>query len=188
MSDPTKPLLDLWRKQFEEGTQAWARLLTQAPAAPAPPPDPTAFWRPLVEQWVQAWAHMFAQTPVTPDVATQWKQFLDQSVEAWSQALGQAMQTDGFAQMLGRYLDQWLAVYSPARKAMDQSLDTALQTMNLASRSQLTAVARQIVELDERVERLEDGIAAILKRLDDAARRTARPEAAVPEAAPRERR
>lgn len=186
MADTTQPLFDLWRKQFEEGTQAWARLLGQTPA---PPPDPTTFWRPLVEQWVQAWARMFAQTPLTPDVAAQWKQFLDQSVEAWSQALGQAMQTEGFAQLLGRYLDQWLAVYAPARKAMEQSLDTALQTMNLASRSQLTAVARQIVELDERVERLEDGIAAVLKRLDEMARRTARPDASgVPEPAPGEPR
>jgi hypothetical protein len=188
MTDTGQPLFDLWRKQFEEGTQAWARLVSQTPAAPS---DPTAFWRPLVEQWVQAWARMFAQTPASPEVATQWKQFLDQSVETWSQALGQAMQTEAFAQMLGRYLDQWLAVYNPARKAMDQSLDTALQTMNLASRSQLTAVARQIVELDERVERLEDGIAAVLKRLDEVARRPgpARPEtSAVPEASPQERR
>jgi hypothetical protein len=142
----------------------------QAPPAAAPP-DPATFWRPLVDQWVQAWARMFAQTPVTPDIATQWKQFLDQSIEAWSQALGQAMQTEPFAQMLGRYLDQWLAAYAPARKAMEQSLDSALQTMNLASRTQLTAVARQIVELDERVERLEEGIAAILKRLDERERR-----------------
>jgi hypothetical protein len=170
MTDSTQPLADLWRKQFEEGAQAWARLMGQAPPAAAPP-DPATFWRPLVDQWVQAWARMFAQTPVTPDIATQWKQFLDQSIEAWSQALGQAMQTEPFAQMLGRYLDQWLAAYAPARKAMEQSLDSALQTMNLASRTQLTAVARQIVELDERVERLEEGIAAILKRLDERERR-----------------
>jgi CII-binding regulator of phage lambda lysogenization HflD len=76
------------------------------------------------------------------------------------------MQSDVFAQLLGRYLDQWLAAYAPARKAMDQSLDTALQTLNLASRTQLTAVARQLVELDERVERLEDMLKEIGKKLD----------------------
>ena len=36
----------------------------------------------------------------------------------------------------------------------------------MASRSQLTSVAKQIVELEERLERMEDGINAILKRLD----------------------
>jgi hypothetical protein len=163
----TSQVFEVWKKQLEEGAQAWARLLGQSPAAP---PDPATFWRPVVEQWVQAWARAFAQTPAGPDVVAQWKQLLDQSIDAWSRALGQAMNTEAFAQQLGRYLDQWLVAYGPAKKAVDQSLDTALQTMNLASRTQLTAVARQIVELDERVERLEDGLGAVLKRLDEIAR------------------
>jgi hypothetical protein len=37
--------------------------------------------------------------------------------------------------------------------------------MNLASRTQLTSVAKQIVELEERLERIEDGVQAILGRL-----------------------
>ncbi len=166
MSDTPQQLIDLWKKQFEEGAQAWAKLLGQAPTPPPAAADPTTFWRPLTEQWVQAWARMFAQAPMSPNVGAQWKQFLDQSIDAWSRALGQAMNSDVFAQLLGRYLDQWLAAYAPARKAMDQSLDTALQTLNLASRTQLTAVARQVVDLDERVERLEDTLQEIMKKLD----------------------
>jgi hypothetical protein len=154
-------LFDLWRKQLEDGAQAWSKLLSQ-PAA-APPTDPMAFWRPMVEQWVQASARAFGQTPMSPDVIGQWKQFLDQSIEAWSKALGDAMNTEGFAQMLGRYLDQWLVTTAPVKKAADQAIDQALQTLNLASRSQLTAVARQIVELEERVERIEEAVNAVLR-------------------------
>jgi hypothetical protein len=183
MAGATEQLFKLWRAQFEEGAQAWARLLSEQPDAV---PEPTAFWRPLVEQWVQAWARAFAQTPATPEVMNQWKAFLDQSIEAWSRALGQAMHTDAFARWLGRYLEQWLAAYGPVKKAADQSLEAALQTMNLASRSQLTTVARQIVELDERVERVEDGMQAILMKLDALARRVGRREGAAA-AAPRER-
>src|SRR6267378_3089018 len=122
------PLLDLWRKQFEESAAAWTRMVEQAPP---PPTDPTAFWRPVLNQGLEQWARMFAQTPASPDLATQWKQFLDQWIEAWSRVLEQAV-----------------------------------TTLNLASRSQLTAVAKQIVELEERLERVEDGVQAILKRLD----------------------
>jgi hypothetical protein len=161
---PNQQLFELWRTQVEEGARAWSRLLAQSPAAP---PDPTAFWRPVMEQWVQAWARAFAGTPMTPDLMTQWKQFLDQSIDAWSRALGQAMNSEGFAQLLGRYLEQWLVTYGPVKKASEQAIDAALQTLNLASRSQLTAVARQIVELEERVERVEDGVSAVLRRLDD---------------------
>src|SRR6266404_584652 len=111
------PLLDLWRKQFEESAAAWTRMVGQAPP---PPTDPTAFWRPVLNQGLEQWARLFAQTPMTPDLATQWKQFIDQ----------------------------------------------ALQTLNMASRSQLTAVAKQIIELEERLERMEDTLGAILQRLD----------------------
>lgn len=164
---PAQELFDLWRRQFEEGAQAWARLVSQTPAAP---PDPTAFWGPLLEQWTTAWARTLAQAPVSPDLLAQWKQFLDQSIEAWSRALGQAMGTEAFAQLLGRYLDQWLAACGPLKKATEQSVEAALQTLNVASRTQLTGVARQIVELEERIDRLEDGVAAVLRKLDDLAR------------------
>jgi hypothetical protein len=161
--NPTQQMFDMWRKGLEEGAQSWSRLLAQTPAAP---PDPAAFWRPAVEQWVQAWARVFAQAPVTPDIAGQWKQMLDQSIEAWSRALGQAMNTDSFARQLGGYLDQWMAAYAPVRKVQDQATEQALQTLGVASRSQLTAVAKQIVELEERLERIEDSITLVRERLE----------------------
>jgi len=157
----TQQLFELWRKQLEEGAAAWSKLMS--PPTPPPPTDPMAFWRPMVDQWVQASARAFAQTPMTPDALAQWKQFLDQSIDAWSRALGQAMNTEAFAQMLGRYLDQWLVASAPIKKAGDQAIDQALQTLNVASRSQLTAVAKQIVELEERVERIEEAVNAVLR-------------------------
>jgi hypothetical protein len=159
-------LFEMWRKQLEDGAQAWSKLLSQPAAAAAPTPDPMAFWRPMVDQWVQASARVFAHTPMTPDLMTQWKQFLDQSIDAWSRAMGEAMNTDAFAQMLGRYLDQYLVASAPIKKATDQAVDNALQTLNLASRSQLTAVAKQIVDLEERVERIEEAVNAVLKAIE----------------------
>src|SRR5438093_1815493 len=167
MADAAAPnqLFEQWRKQFEEGAQAWARLVT--PPAPAAPPDPMAFWQPVLDQGVQTWAKLFAQTPATPELLTQWKQFLDQWIEAWSRVLGQAMGTEQFAKLMGQSLDQFLVASAPAKKVVDQQIDQALQALNLPSRSQLTAVAKQIVELEERIERLEDSIAVALRRLSD---------------------
>lgn len=165
MSDPTTQLFDTWRRQLEESTQAWTKLVSQV-SPPAVPADPVAFWRPVLNQGLENWARMFAQTPASPDLAAQWKQFLDQWIEAWSRVLGQAMNTEGFAQMMGRSMEQMLAAQAPAKKAGEQALDQLLVTLNVASRSQLTGVAKQIVELEERLERVEDGIQAILRRLD----------------------
>jgi len=161
-------LFEQWRKQFEEGAQAWSRLITQtSAAAPSPTPDPTAFWRPVLDQGVQTWAKLFAQTPATPELLTQWKQFLDQWIEAWSKVLGQAMGTEQFAKMMGQSLDQMLVTAAPARKVVDQQIEQALQALNLPSRTQLTGIAKQLVELEDRIDRLEDSINAKLRRLSE---------------------
>ena len=157
------PLFEMWRKQFEESAAAWTRMMGQTPPLTN---DPTAFWRPVLNQGLEQWARLFSQTPLTPDLATQWKHFIDQWIEAWSKALGQAMNTEAYAQMMGKYLDQWLVANAPVKRAAEQQIEQALQIFNLASRTQLTAVAKQIVELEERLERMEDALGAILRRLD----------------------
>ena len=167
MADTTaNQLFDLWKKQFEEGAQVWARLVSQQ-APPTPSPDPWAFWRPVLDQGLQTWARLFSQTPATPDLLAQWKQFLDQWIEGWSKVLGQTMGTEQFAKMMGQSLDSFLVSQAPVKKLVDQQVEQALQAFNLPSRSQVTAVAKQLVELEERIERLEDGINAVLKRLSD---------------------
>jgi hypothetical protein len=160
-SAASQQLFDLWKRQMEEGAQTWSRMM--AAAGPTAPPDPTAFWRPLMDQGVATWSRIMSQGPASPDLIGQWKQFLDQWIEAWSKALGQAMGTEAFAQALGRYLDQWLVSQGPARKAGEQGMETVLQSLGLPSRGQVIGVARQLVELEERLERLEDGMTALLK-------------------------
>src|SRR6267143_1706857 len=124
-------------------------------------------WRKQFEESAAAWTRMVGQAPPpTPDPTAFWRPVLNQGIEAWSKALGQAMNTEAYAQMMGKYLDQWLVANAPMKKAAEQQIDQALQVLNLASRTQLTAVAKQIVELEERLERMEDTLGAILQRLD----------------------
>ncbi len=163
-------MFDLWKRQIDEGTQAWARMLTQTQTPASAPPDFTVFWRPLIDQGFQTWARAFAQSPMTPDAMTQWKRLVDQAIEAWSQALGQVMGTEAFAQALGKTLDQFLVTSGPMKKAGDQSVEATLQALNLPSRTQVTGVAKQIVELEERIEALEDGLGTIMRRLDEISR------------------
>ena len=169
----TQQLFDLWKRQLDEGTQAWARMLSQTPPATHAAEstvDPMAMWRPMMDQAFQQWARVLAQGPLTPDALTQWKQLMDQTLEAWSRALSQVMGTDAFAQSLGKTLDQVLTASAPMKKAADQSIESTLQALNLPSRSQLTGVAKQIVQLEERIDGLEETLGVITRRLDDIAR------------------
>jgi hypothetical protein len=178
MAEPVgQQLFDLWRRQLEEGTQAWMKLVNQAAAgpqaaaAPVAPPvlDPQAFWRPFMDQTMAAWSKVMTQGSVSPDLMTQWKQFLDQWIAAWSKALEQAMGTETFAAALGKQLEVFLNAAGPTKKAAEQQIEQTLGGLGLPSRSQVVGVAQQIIQLEEKIEGVEDRLDAVLKRLDEVA-------------------
>ena len=154
-------LFDLWRKQVEEGSQAWLKMLGQGQ-----PVDPQAFWRPFMDQGMAAWSKVMTQGAASPDLMAQWKQFLDQWIAAWSKVLEQAMSTENFAQALGKHLETFLNAAGPAKKAAEQQVESGLAAMGLPSRNQVIGLAQQIIQLEEKVEGLGDQLAAMAKRLE----------------------
>jgi len=163
MADASNQLFDMWKKQVEEGSQAWLKMLGTPQAAPM---DPQAFWRPFMDQGVAAWSKVMTQGQASPDLMVQWKQFLDQWIAAWSKVLEQAMGTEAFAKTLGKQMEGFLNAASPVKKAAEQQLEASLAGLGLASRSQLIAVAQQLIQLEEKIEGVEDKVDAVLRRLE----------------------
>ena len=155
-----QPLFDLWKKQVEEGSQAWLRTLGQGQ-----PADPQSFWRPFMDQGMAAWSKLMTQGPPSADLMGQWKQFLDQWIAAWSKVLEQAMGTETFAQAMGKQMESFLNTSGPAKKAAEQQIDAGLAGLGLPSRSQVIGVAAQIVQLEDKVDGLEDRLDAVAKEL-----------------------
>ena len=158
----TQQLFDMWKKQVDEGTQAWLKMAGQGQA-----PDPQAFWRPFMDQNMAAWSKVMTQGTASPDLMAQWKQFLDQWIAAWAKVLEQAMGTETFAQAMGKQLETFLNAATPAKKAAEQQTEATLAALGVASRSQVVGVAAQLVQLEDKVEGLEDRLDAILKRLSE---------------------
>jgi len=153
-------LFDLWKKQVEEGSQAWLRTLGQGQ-----PADPQSFWRPFMDQGMAAWSKLMTQGPPSADLMGQWKQFLDQWIAAWSKVLEQAMGTETFAQAMGKQMESFLNTSGPVKKAAEQQIDAGLAGLGLPSRSQVIGVAAQIVQLEDKVDGLEDRLDAVAKEL-----------------------
>ena len=172
--NPSQQLLDMWKRQVEEGTQAWLRMMGQGQAPPTM--DPQAFWRPFMDQGMAAWSKVMTQGAApSPDLMAQWKQFLDQWIAAWSRVLEQAMGTDAFAQLMGKQMEGFLNVAGPVRKAAEQQIEVSLAGLGIPSRAQVTALARHVAQVEEKVDGLEDKLDRILGRLPDG---PARPERA----------
>jgi hypothetical protein len=166
--NPSQQLLDMWKRQVEEGTQAWLRMMGQA-QAPNPAMDPQAFWRPFMDQGMAAWSKVMTQgTAPSPDLMAQWKQFLDQWIAAWSRVLEQAMGTDAFAQLMGKQLEGFLNVSAPIKKAAEQQIDASLAGLGIPSRAQVIALARHVAQVEEKIDALEDKVDRVLRRLNDA--------------------
>ena len=144
-------LFDLWTRQVEEGSQAWLRTLGQGQ-----PADPQSFWRPFMDQGMAAWSKLMTQGPPSADLMGQWKQFLDQWIAAWSKVLEQAM---------GKQMESFLNTSGPVKKAAEQQIDAGLAGLGLPSRSQVIGVAAQIVQLEDKVDGLEDRLDAVVKEL-----------------------
>jgi Poly(R)-hydroxyalkanoic acid synthase subunit (PHA_synth_III_E) len=166
--NPSQQLLDMWKRQVEEGTQAWLRMMGPGSGpAPAPAMDPQAFWRPFMDQGMAAWSKVMTQgTAPSPDLMAQWKQFLDQWIAAWSRVLEQAMGTDSFAQLMGKQLEGFLNVSGPVKKAAEQQIDASLAGLGLPSRAQVVALARHLAQVEEKLDALEDKLDRALRRGD----------------------
>lgn len=162
--NPSQQLVDMWKRQVEEGTQAWLRMMGQgAPAAP-PMMDPQAFWRPFMDQGMAAWSKVMTQgSGPSPDLMAQWKQFLDQWIAAWSRVLEQAMGTDTFARLMGKQLEGFLNASGPAKKAAEQQIDASLAGLGIASRAQVVALAQHLAQVEEKLDGLEDKIDRLLR-------------------------
>jgi polyhydroxyalkanoate synthesis regulator phasin len=166
--NPSQQLVDMWKRQVEEGTQAWLRMMGQAPGA-APTMDPQSFWRPFMDQGMAAWSKVMTQGAApSPDMMTQWKQFLDQWIAAWSRVLEQAMGTDTFAKAMGKQLEGFLNVSAPVKKAAEQQIEVSLSGLGMPSRTQVTALARHLAQVEEKINTLEDKLDRILHRLEGA--------------------
>jgi hypothetical protein len=156
----TQPLVELWRRQIEEGTQAWLRMIGQTV-------DPDAFWRPFMDQSMAAWSKLMTEGAVSPDLMAQWKQFLDLWIAAWSRLLEQAMSTETFARAMGAQLEVFLLAAGPVKRVAGQQVAAGLTALGMPSRSQVVGLAEQLVQLEEKVDRLEDRLEVILKRLNE---------------------
>lgn len=161
-------VFDAWKRQIEEGTQAWAKAVGQmGAAAKGPAADPLQFWRPFLDPSMESFSKLFGQGPPGPEMIAQWKPFLDQWIAAWSKVLQDAMSTDAFAQALGQYLDKWLSVQGPAKKMAEESTAATLQALGMPSRHQVVGIAQQLMDLDDRIDGVDDRLVALMARMDE---------------------
>jgi polyhydroxyalkanoic acid synthase PhaR subunit len=85
-----------------------------------------------------------------------WRRLYEANEAIWSKAAKDTTNTEAFAQTQGKMLETFLAFQKTARDAMSAQL----ATMNLPSRDDVARLGELILGLEEKVDRLEDRLAA----------------------------
>ena len=109
-----------------------------------------------------------------PDPFQFWRDIYSQNETTWGKMLEQNMGTEAFAQMIGQTLDAYVSF----QQALRESMNRYLETMNLPSRDDFGRIGAQIVALetkidavDEKLEDLQDRLAARDRMLEELVKR-----------------
>ena len=126
-----------WAEAVQSYLDGWAALLGPAATPDAPPPDPVALWRRAVDRWL----------------------------EGWSLALDQSLGTPEAAAAGGRLLDARLNVEKPLREWMTQQMADWLEFVNLASYQEQVRAAKQLNDVNLRLDELRELVEALSDQL-----------------------
>jgi seryl-tRNA synthetase len=93
------------------------------------------------------------------------RQVRDAQLEAWSKIMIDIVSSDAYAQATGRALAESLAVSQPARQALERSMTTTLEALNMPSRTEVISIAERLVNVEMRLDDLDAKLTAYQKAL-----------------------
>ncbi|MGE0541471.1 MAG: poly(R)-hydroxyalkanoic acid synthase subunit PhaE [Dehalococcoidia bacterium] len=135
------------------------------------PPDFATAWRDSFEEWARAWAGYTQpaaegeKPPPTPSEA--WKRSMDRWLGAWATFLEESMNSPNFAATSGQTLNRMLDVQKPIRDQTEETMQRWLEAINVPSRSDFVRLARQLNDVNARLDAIADQIEGIQDALNE---------------------
>lgn len=102
-------------------------------------------------------------TTNTFDPFKMWKNIYDQTESSWSDIIQQSMKKEAFSEGMGETLNQFLQFQELSRKMTE----SYLEQMNVPSRDEVANVASLVINLEEKIDRLEEGFEEDLEKLNN---------------------
>lgn len=88
------------------------------------------------------------------DPFNMWKTFYEQTDANWTGAIQDMLKKESFSEGMGETLNQYLQ----AQKLMNETTEAYLKSVNLPTRSEVSDVASLIINLESKLDALEDGL------------------------------
>lgn len=105
------------------------------------------------------------KTSPTYDPFEPFRTMRDAYLDAMAKAMVEAVNTEAYAEATGTMLESCLSATAPFRKALDTSMEQALQKLSLPSRHEVAALAERFTNVEMRLDDMDAKLDAIHKRL-----------------------
>jgi polyhydroxyalkanoic acid synthase PhaR subunit len=139
-------LNEAWKEFNESASRMWPQKPQGSQELAADPYGMFQSWQQYFDTTTQGGAN------ISGDPFTIFKQWYDATSESWSKTVGEAVATEQFAEAISRFLDSYTSFNIMFRRANEQYFSN----LQLPTRSDIARVATLIVNLEEKVDRIED--------------------------------
>ena len=136
---------EAWKHWFEATTDVWKKAAEQG----ADPLGLTTQWLEMMEE---ARAKLTAGGAVPADPFTFLKQWYDATSETWSKVVGDMIGTEQFMDMASQFLES----YASFTRTFNRASEAYFSRLQLATRSDIARVAELVINLEEKVDRLDN--------------------------------
>lgn len=138
---------ELWKQWLENMIEIWGR----ASQVGVDPLGLTTQWLEMMEE---ARSKLLAGISIPADPFTLFKQWYDATGEVWSRAIGDLIGTEKFMEMSSEILKSYTSFYATMRRANEEYV----RNLQLPTRADLARVAQLVVNLEEKVDTIENSV------------------------------
>jgi polyhydroxyalkanoic acid synthase PhaR subunit len=135
---------EAWKHWFEATTDVWKK-------AAEPGTDPLGLTTQWLEMMEEARTKLSAGGALPADPFTFLKQWYDATNETWSKAVGEIIGTEKFMEMGSQFLES----YASFTRTFNRASEAYFSRLQLATRSDIARVAELVVNLEDKVDRLD---------------------------------
>ncbi|MGM7636394.1 poly(R)-hydroxyalkanoic acid synthase subunit PhaE [Bacillus sp. Hm123] len=89
-----------------------------------------------------------------PDPFTVWKSFYEKTEASWNDVLHETMQQEAYAEWMGQTQNAYLQF----QELIQKTTDAYLKQMNMPTREEISSVASLIINVEEKVEELDQKV------------------------------
>jgi polyhydroxyalkanoic acid synthase PhaR subunit len=134
---------EFWKSWFDATTEAWKNVASM---------DSSGFATQWLEMVEDARARLLAGENIPADPFTFFKQWYEATSETWAKVVGDVIGSEKFMENASHFLES----YSSFTRTFSHASEEYFRSLQLPTRSDIARVAELVVNLEEKVDQIED--------------------------------